>query len=120
MGIISLSHEHREQEGTRLTKKYRLMTRFVVVVILILLPLAEELNSLELVGTVTGLLVLSLVVELWAASSVNEKLFGRAETCRYMGQCQRKDLEEVVQDGGKVEVERLVVDKDKYSGATIV
>lgn len=120
MGVISLCHSHKHPEGgTRLTKRTRLTMRFVVVLILILLPLAHGLNSLDLVGTVTALLVVSLIVELWAASDVHETLFGRGETCRYTGRCQKKTLEAMVSEGGDVEVEELVDDKERYRGATI-
>ncbi|KAK4507404.1 hypothetical protein PRZ48_001139 [Zasmidium cellare] len=119
MALISVSHVHRQHEGIRLTKKFRLMARLAVAIVIICLPLAEHLNSLDLVGTVTGLLVLLLITELWAASNVHEKLFGRTRPCKYTGRCPKGMLLEIVKNGGQVDVEGLSEDKEKYRGHTV-
>ncbi|EME89255.1 uncharacterized protein MYCFIDRAFT_213586 [Pseudocercospora fijiensis CIRAD86] len=120
MALISISHIHREQEGrVRLTKKFRLIFRISVAVILICLPLAHSLDSLDLIGTVTGLLVLLLCLELWAASNVHDKLFGRTTTCQYFGNCGKKDLRAMLQGGKEVDIDMLIKDKNKNSGCTV-
>ncbi|KAK4574304.1 hypothetical protein LTR86_002065 [Recurvomyces mirabilis] len=92
MGIISSSHVHKEIAGLRLKKRYRLAWRFCIALILICLPLAESLTSLELIGTVTALIVFALGTELWAASCAGESLCSRAKPwwerggCEYVGQ----------------------------------
>ena len=79
MGFISISHVHKEIEGLRLKKKWRLCARFSVSIILICLPAADRLDSLQLVGTVSALIVFVLVLELWCASSCHEKLLQRSK-----------------------------------------
>jgi low temperature requirement protein LtrA len=93
MGLISVSHVHKEIEGLRLKKRYRLTGRYVICIILILLPLARGLDSLELVGIVTALIFVALVLELWACSSSNECPWTRSKPCKYVGLCQKKDLQ---------------------------
>jgi hypothetical protein len=120
MGIIALSHVHKDVDGLRLPKKFRLVARGAVAVVLILLPLAEHLNSLELVGVVTALIVFLLVLELWATSSCHERILGRANPCRYVGRIGKRDVERRVRDEkGGVDVEQLEVDEEKDSGTTI-
>ncbi|KAK5132990.1 hypothetical protein LTR08_008277 [Meristemomyces frigidus] len=119
MALISLSHIHKESESIRLRKRYRLTSRFGVAVVLLLLPLAERLNSLQLVGTVTGLVVFTLITELWANSCCDEKLFERSKPAQYLGHCGKKALEALVQDGREVDVELLGSEKVRNSGITV-
>lgn len=121
MAIISISHVHREKEGTvRVTKKFRLVLRVAVAIVIICLSPAHHLNSLQLIGTVTGLLVLLLCLELWAASNAADRLFGRERACQYFRQCGRKDLQKMVKDGTEVDTKTLIKDKNKDSGCTVV
>ena len=94
-----MSHVHKEIEGLRLKKRWRLLGRFTVAIILICLPLAESLDSLELVGTITALIVFCLVLEMWACSSCNDSLCWRSSPCKYTGHCGKKELEALVKDG---------------------
>jgi hypothetical protein len=120
MGIISLSHVHKDVDGLRLPKKFRLTARFSVAVVLILLPLAEHLNSLELVGVATALIVFLLVLELWATSSCNERIFGRANPCKYVGRMGKRNVVRLPTDEkGGVDVDQSEVDEEKDSGTTI-
>lgn len=116
MALISISHVHKEPEGIRLTKRFRLAARIAVAIVFVCLPLAHDLNSLELVGTVTGLLVLLLVGELWSASSCNEKLFGRDKACQYTGRCSKGLLREMIKGGQEVNMDDLSNGKEKDSG----
>ncbi|KAI3318583.1 hypothetical protein HD806DRAFT_512035 [Xylariaceae sp. AK1471] len=109
MGLISISHTHRLAEGLRLPKRYRLIGRFVVAIIFVLLPLAKDLNSLQVIGLVTALVVFVLGLELWAASCCNESLCSRDKPCQYTGRCGKKDLARLVQEGHeKVDIESLL------------
>lgn len=107
MGFISISHIHKHSPTLRFKKRWRLCGRFAVALTLILLPLAKSLNSLQLVGTVTGLIVFSLGLELWAGSCNREKLCQRSKPCKYIGHCQKKELERLVKRGGNVDMEEL-------------
>nr|XP_023908612.1 uncharacterized protein LOC112020286 [Quercus suber]POF15566.1 hypothetical protein CFP56_48760 [Quercus suber] len=119
MGLVAISHVHKESPGLRLKKRWRLMCRFSVAIVLILLPLADSLDSLELVGTVTALIVFVLVMELWACSCCNEKLFQRSSPCRYLGQCGKKEMQSLVQGGREVDLGVLASEREKAGGFTI-
>lgn len=107
MAIISISHVHKETQGLRLRKRYRLVLRFGVAVVMICLPLAESLSSLSLVGTVTGLVVFLLLCELWACSCAGAKLWQRDKPCRYIGHCGKKDLAAYVHAGKELDLGEL-------------
>lgn len=108
MGLIATTHIHKEPGGQRLAKKWRLVFRLLVAVAVICLPLAGDgLDSLELVATVTGLIVLVLGVELWAVSCCHEGVWGRTRPCEYIGTCRKKELERLVKEGGEVKIEEL-------------
>lgn len=119
MGVIALSHVHKESPGLRLKKRWRLGCRFGVALVLICLPLAERLNSLELIGIVTGLVVFVLTLELWASSCCDEKLFQRSTPCKYFGQCGKRQMATLVQGGEEVDIGDLADVKEKSSGMTI-
>lgn len=75
MGFISLGHAHRSPRGMRLAKKYRLANRVAVCLIMFLLPLAQDLRSLDLISITFGLVVWVLVVELWGKSCKGDSFF---------------------------------------------
>lgn len=69
MGLISMAHVHKDLKGVRVSKRVRLGFRGATGVVMVLLPLAgERLDSLGLVAAMTGLVVFSLVVEVWGVS----------------------------------------------------
>lgn len=119
MGMIALSHVHKEAPGLRLKKRWRLMARFCVAIILICLPLAHNLNSLDLIGTVTALIVFVLVTELWASSCCTENLFQRSNPCQYVGQCGKKEMEAFVRGGKEVDFEKMHGGKDANGGVVV-
>ena len=65
MTIISLTHVHKKVEKQRILKRPRLAIRSAVAITLICLPLADGLNSLQLISTTTGLILFVLMVEVW-------------------------------------------------------
>ncbi|QIW97093.1 hypothetical protein AMS68_002611 [Peltaster fructicola] len=107
MGVISLTHVHRDMVGQRLHKRWRLAIRAAVAIILICLPLAENLDSLQLVGTVTGLIAFLLMCELWACSCSGSKFLARDKPCRYTGHCGKKDLQAYVLSGKELDLSEL-------------
>ncbi|KYG42820.1 hypothetical protein M433DRAFT_146436 [Acidomyces richmondensis BFW] len=116
MGVISLSHVHKEIEGLRLRKRWRLVSRFSVAAVLVFLPLATVLDSLDLVAVVTCLVCFTLGVELWASSCCYEKLTQRSTPCRYVGRCGRREIEALIRNGEAIDVEGLNVEKARHDG----
>lgn len=114
MGFIAISHEHKEIETLRLKKRWRLCGRFLVAVVIICLPLAEDrLDSLELVGIVTVLVVFCLGLELWASSCCKERLMERSKPCKYTGHCPKKELQRLLKKGSQVDFEMLADKKNE-------
>ena len=83
MGVIALSHAHREPETMRLAKAYRLANRVAACLIMFFLPLAHKLSSLQLVSTTLGITLWVLIVELWGRSSTDESFLpSHQDTCK--------------------------------------
>ena len=114
-GLISVSHVHKEIVGQRWKKRYRLVVRFAIAIVLLCLPMAENLNSLTLISTTTGLVVLVLLVELWGTSCVQDSFFQEREQCKYIANCKmrKRDLEDAVKRGDTINIEELA---EKESG----
>ncbi|KAG9234335.1 bacterial low temperature requirement A protein-domain-containing protein [Amylocarpus encephaloides] len=115
MGVISVSHLHKDPpNGVRIRKSLRLTNRFTVCVVLVCLPLAEHLNSLQLISVVTGLLLYVLLIELWGAGCPGDSIWGdwkngEGAKCKYTARCNisKKDLESAVKGGQVIKVEEL-------------
>ncbi|KAL8741846.1 MAG: hypothetical protein Q9190_005592 [Brigantiaea leucoxantha] len=110
MCVISMSHVHKEFEGQRLSKNVRLIVRIAVAIVLICLPLAESLSSLQLVSTTTGLVALVLTIELYGSTSVGESFWRDGRRCKYWTDCpikRSRALQEALKSGGEVKVEDL-------------
>jgi hypothetical protein len=112
MAVIAHTHAHKTIPNQRLSKNKRLLIRVLCAIAIICLPVAE-LDSLDLVGTVTGLLGLMLLVELVGASCAGENVLwdtrckrGRA---RYEARCgvRREELERKAREGEVVDVEEI-------------
>ncbi|RMZ86979.1 hypothetical protein DV736_g5790, partial [Chaetothyriales sp. CBS 134916] len=65
MGIISLCHIHKKLDGARLLKRPRLVIRLAVSIIIICLPLAHKLTSLDLISITCALTILILCIDLY-------------------------------------------------------
>ena len=109
--VISASHDHKVLPGVRFSKRNRLLIRSLCSVVIIVLPTAgDRLNSLDLLSVVTGLLVLTLFVELWGCSDSDEGSFwADGRCCKYAAECKlsKKDLE-ALRNGEVDGVEDLV------------
>lgn len=103
-----------------MTKRSRLALRVAVAVVLICLPLAESLNSLELISTTTGLVFLVLVFDLYGCTFVGESLFRDGSKCKYWADCprrRRRALEDAMKNGTIVNIEQLAEDEEGYAPA---
>lgn len=117
LGVISFCHVHKKFDGQRVTKRSRLGLRVAVAVVIICLPLAESLNSLQLVSTTTGLIGLVLAFDLYGCTYVGESFLRDGRKCKYWADCPRKRrraLEEAMKTGEVVNVEELAVDEKGY------
>ena len=118
--LISISHDHKDLPGLRFRKRYRLTLRFVVSVIIVVLPTAEDrLTSLDLIAVVAGLVVVALLVELWGCSDCERGSFwGDRSTCRYSADCKlRKKDVEAFKNGEVTDIEQLMKRQKKDSKA---
>lgn len=109
MTIISLCHIHKEFDGQRLSKRYRLPVRVSVAIILFFLPLAKTLNSLQLVSTTTGLVALVLMVDVYGSTSVYENFWKCTACCKYRAECpiKKRLLVEAVKNGTTIKLEEV-------------
>lgn len=119
MGLISLSHVHKEMAGLRLRKRWRLVSRFSVAAVLVCLPLATAMDSLDLVAVVTCLVCFALGVELWASSCCHEKLTQRSTPCRYVGRCGKREMEALIRHGELIDVAGLSGEKVRHDGVVV-
>ncbi|KAF2733993.1 hypothetical protein EJ04DRAFT_467326 [Polyplosphaeria fusca] len=112
MTVLAATHDHKKIPNVRLGKNKRLFYRFLVAIIILLLPLAH-LNSLQLVATTTGLIVFLLLADLIGMSCTDDNLLWdsrcRRNKARYDAKCSitRKDLEASVKKGEVLNVEEL-------------
>ncbi|KAH8820490.1 bacterial low temperature requirement A protein-domain-containing protein [Xylogone sp. PMI_703] len=118
MAIISMCHVHKDRGGYRLKKRFRLANRLAVSAILCCLPTAHRLNSLELIGVVTCLLVWVLVLELWGISCVEDSFFGEDKACQYTAhfKVSRRDVETAIKEGRTINAEDVPSHGEKAMG----
>ena len=117
-GLISASHTHKEVVGQRSKKRHRLAVRFAIAIVLLCLPLAEHLNSLTLISTTTGLVILVLLFELWGTSCVQDSFFHKRNQCKYTADCKMRktDLEDAVKRGEPINIEELGEKESEQQG----
>ena len=109
MSIISLSHVHKEFDGQRIEKKYRLPFRVAIAIILICLPVAKSLNSLELISITTGLVVSVLMVDVYGQTCIYDNFWRCTNHCKYRANCpfRKKALVDAVKSGTTVKLEEV-------------
>ena len=112
MAILAHTHVHKTIPNQRLFKNKRLFIRILASVAILCLPIAH-LDSLDMVGTVTGLLLFVLVIELFGASCAGENVLWDTECKRnraqYEARCavRREELEKAGREGQVVDVEEI-------------
>ncbi|KAL8827765.1 MAG: hypothetical protein Q9191_002993 [Dirinaria sp. TL-2023a] len=112
MAAISLSHVHKKIENQRINKRPRLALRVAVGIVLICLPLAESLTSLQLIFTTTGLVVLTLMFEVGGSTSKNNSFWRDKQRCKYSAECRirKKAVEAALKAGVTIDVTEIVKD----------
>ncbi|KAL5415990.1 hypothetical protein PMIN03_002393 [Paraphaeosphaeria minitans] len=112
MAIIAHAHQHKSIPNQRLFKNKRLLIRILCAVTILCLPVTH-LNSLYLISTVTGLLVVVLIAELVGASCAGENVLWDTKCSRgkgaYEAKCavKREELERKAASGEVVNVEEI-------------
>ncbi|KAG8941282.1 hypothetical protein FRC04_004644 [Tulasnella sp. 424] len=81
MGVISVVRGEPLRQNERIPHIYRLAFRAAVAVMWICLPLADSLNSLELIGITTSTTVLTLIIDVYGIGSYEG--FSRENTREY-------------------------------------
>ena len=109
IGIISLCHVHKEFDGERIAKRYRLSVRLSVAIILIFLPLADAVSSLQLVSITTGLVLLTLMIDVYGSTSIHDEFWKCTSHCRYRATCpiKKKLVMDAVKTGRTVTLEEV-------------
>lgn len=111
MSIISLSHIHKEFDGERIEKRYRLSVRVSMAIILIFLPLADSLSSLALVSISTGLVSLTLMIDVYGSTSIHDEFWKCTSQCSYRANCpiKRRLAVDAVKTGTTINLEEVQV-----------
>ena len=109
MSVISMTHVHKEFDGQRIRKRFRVPLRLAVAVILILLPLAKALSSLGLISTTTGLIVLTLMVEVYGSTDKNDPFWKCERACKYSADCpiRGKAIVDALKKGETIEIKGM-------------
>lgn len=104
-----MAHVHKEFEGQRIRKRYRVISRISVAIVLVCLPLADKLNSLQMISTTTGLVAFTLIIDLYGSTSIHDTFWKDRRKCKYRADCHMKksDVETAVKTGQKIEVLKL-------------
>ena len=119
MAVISFCHIHKRLAKSRLRKRPRLAIRVCVAVIIICLPTAGSLSSLELISITTALVFFILALDLYGSSCEGDKFWTggfcpeEKKRCTYTAKCKfgkrrRKELEEALQRGEKLSLSDLL------------
>ena len=106
-GVISLTYVHIEVEGSRLSKRQHLFFRTAFSVVLICLSQAGSLTSLGLISTTTGLVVLTLCVDLYGSTCMHDIFWREKTKCKSMADChlKRNVIEKALKEGFTIDVE---------------
>ena len=112
LGIISLCHVHKEFDGERIGKRYRLSVRLSVAIILIFLPLADSLSSLKLISITTGMVFLTLMVDVYGSTSIHDDFWKCTTQCKYRAMCpiKRNLAMEAAKTGTTIKLEEVRID----------
>lgn len=117
MSIISLCHVHKKVENQRIMKRPRLAIRVAVAIILACLPLADGLSSLQLISTTTGLIVFTLMIEVWGQTRKEDRFWKDRRKCKYSAECRvrRKAIDDALKAGVTIDVAELTKNERQES-----
>lgn len=110
MTVISFCHVYKDIPNQRIHKYGRATARFVAAIIILLLPLAQSLNSLDIISITTCLVVLTLWIEIFGASCVKDPFWVPCKRhCTYSARCHmsKKELAASSKGGQIVNVEEI-------------
>lgn len=119
MALISFCHIHKRLEKSRMRKRPRLVLRVCVAIIIICLPTASSLTSLDLISITTALVFFVLALDLYGSSCEGDKFWTggfcpeEKMKCTYTAKCRlgrrrQQDLENAIRRGEKVSLQDLL------------
>ena len=119
MAIISLCHTHKRLPNAKLRKRPRLIIRCLIAIAIICLPLADSLNSLDLVAITCSLTILILIIDLYGNIREGHSFWKgglcpkERKKCTYTANCKltqhrRKELQKAMERGDKVGLKDLL------------
>jgi hypothetical protein len=119
MALISFCHIHKRLAKTRLRKRPRLVIRCCIAVVIICLPLANSLSSLELISITTALVCFILCLDLFGSLCDGDRFWTggfcpeEKKKCVYTANCRlskrrRRDLEKALHRGEKMSLSDLL------------
>lgn len=119
MAVISFCHIHKKMERTRLAKRPRLVGRVAVAIIIICLPTATSLNSLQLISITMALVFFVLALDLYGLSVQGDHFLTGGwcseskKQCTYsanyrLGRRRRQEIEDRMKRGEKVSLADLL------------
>lgn len=107
MAIVAMCHVHKKRPNRYMSKKFRLMVRCCIGIIVICLPLAESLNSLHLISITVSLVILILMIDIFGNTCAEDHFWSKGfceaekKKCQYSAECrmnkkQKKELEKAL------------------------
>ena len=112
MSIISMSHIHKEFDGQRIRKRYRIPNRIAVGIILICLSVVTSLDSLQLISVTTGLVVYVLMIDVYGSTSIHDEFWKCSSQCKYRAVCplRKKDVVDALKTGTTINLAEVDLD----------
>ena len=82
-----------------------------MAIILIFLALAESLSSLQLISLTTGLVVLTLMIDVYGSTSIHDNFWKCNSQCKYRANCpiKRKLAIDAVKNGTTIRLEEVQI-----------
>lgn len=101
-----MTHVHKEFDGQRVGKRYRIPLRVLIAIVIICLGFAKFLSSLQLISTSTGLVVFVLIVDLYGSTSIHDTFWRCTAQCKYSAECalKRKVILNALKNGKTVKI----------------
>ena len=129
MGIISFCHIHKRLPNARFRKRPRLFIRACCALVIICLPLAKSLSSLDLITISTSLVVFVLILDLFGNSCAGDQFWTggfcdeQKKKCQYSARChvskkKRREIEQAMKKGERVNLEELMKRTETNSSMT--
>jgi low temperature requirement protein LtrA len=119
MALISFCHVHKKLRRLHIRKRVRLVIRCCIAVVIICLPLAHDLNSLDLISITTSLVVLVLILDIFGNSCQGNNFWtggfceAQKRNCKYRAELKvdkkrQREVERAMKQGEKVRLDDLM------------